>query len=198
MRAIIYARCSTVRQDNENQIAQLEEHAKRQGWELVEVVRDIASGSKSDNERHGLDRVFQLAHQRKFDVLLFWALDRLSREGCRQTLEYLTRLDKLGVKWHSYSEPYISSIGLFADAVVAILATLARQERLRIGERTKAGLERARLKGAKLGRPRVDERIKNKAVELRSTGMSFAKIGEELGVSKARAHQLCSGVKEGS
>ena len=85
------------------------------------------SGGKSAAERAGLNNIFKMAHKKKFDVLLFWSLDRFSREGSRKTLEYLTRLDNYRVKWHSFTEEYISSLGIFADAIISIMAALAKQ-----------------------------------------------------------------------
>lgn len=191
MRCIIYSRVSTDMQDTENQIAQLREYADKQQWEIVAVKTDICSGSKSANERDGLKEVFDFARRRKFDVLLFWSLDRLSREGTKQTLEYLSRLDSCKVKWHSYTENYISSLGIFADAIISLMACLAKQERVRISERTKAGLARVKSKGTALGRPRTNPETIQRAKELRTQGLSFSAIGRELNLTKARAHQLC-------
>jgi len=89
------------------------------------------------------------------DLVLFWSLDRLSREGVLQTLNYLNRLSSYGVGYRSFTEQYFDSCGIFREAVIAILATVAKQERLRISERTKARLESARRKGVPLGRRRV-------------------------------------------
>ena len=191
MKCLIYSRVSTSEQFGENQNAQLQEYAAKQGWDVIGVITDTASGSKSLDERQGLKEVFALAHKKKFDVLLFWALDRLSREGSRKTLEYLTQLDSFGVKWHSYSEHYISSLGIFADSIISLLSCLAKQERIRISERTKAGLDRVRAKGIRLGRPNVKPEVVQKAKDLRECGMSFSAIGKEMQVSKARAYQLC-------
>ena len=132
MKCVIYSRVSTDKQEAENQISQLKEYANRQNWDIVEVVTDVCSGSKSAAERTGLNKVFKMAHKKQFDVVLFWSLDRFSREGSRKTLEYLTRLDDYKVKWHSYTEEYISSLGIFADAIISIMAALAKQERIRM------------------------------------------------------------------
>ena len=141
MKCIIYSRVSTTDQTTENQILQLKEYAEKQNWDVINIKTDVCSGSKSADERTGLKEVFDLARRRKFDILLFWSLDRLSREGTRKTLEYLSHLDNYKVKWHSYSEEYISSLGIFADAIISLMACLAKQERLRIADRTKAGLQ---------------------------------------------------------
>jgi DNA invertase Pin-like site-specific DNA recombinase len=103
-----------------------------------------------------LQEMFKAASQRKFDVLLFWSLDRLSREGVLPTLQYLNRLTGYGIGWRSFTEQYLDSTGMFRDAVISILAVIAKQERNRISERTKAGLERARAKGKTLGRPKSE------------------------------------------
>src|SRR5437016_678541 len=97
--------------------------------------------------------MFEDASRRRFDVLLFWALDRLSREGVLETLQHLNRLTSYGVAWRSFTEQFFDSCGPFRDAVIAIMATLAKQERVKRSERTKAGLARARAAGKALGRP---------------------------------------------
>ena len=191
MRCLIYSRVSTADQHYENQISQLTEYATKQGWTIAGVKTDTASGSKSMDERQGLKEVFELAHKKKFDILLFWSLDRFSREGSRKTLEYLTTLDSYGIQWHSYTEQYISSLGIFSDAIISLLSCLAKQERVRISERTKAGLSRVKAQGIRLGRPTVKPEFIQKAKDMRESGMSFSTIGKEMNLSKARAYQLC-------
>jgi DNA invertase Pin-like site-specific DNA recombinase len=156
MRVSLYGRVSTKDkgQDAENQLAQLRQYAGAMGWNIVSEFIDHESGSKSDREQ--LQEMFKAASQRKFDVLLFWSLDRLSREGVLPTLQYLNRLTGYGVGWRSFTEQYLDSTGMFRDAVISILAVIAKQERNRISERTKAGLERARSKGKTLGRPKSE------------------------------------------
>lgn len=188
MKCIIYTRVSTEDQTALNQIEQLQAYALKQGWEIVDIVTDVCSGEKSADDRIGLKRVFADARQRRFDVLLFWSLDRLSREGSRTTLEYLTRLDSFKVKWHSYTEEYISSLGIFADAIIALMASLAKQERIRISERTKAGMQRIRAKGVKLGRPKISDNAK--IHELQKSGLSMAQIANVTGLSKTRVFQI--------
>lgn len=192
MRCIIYSRVSTEEQNTDNQLWQLREYADRQGWNIVEEIQDIASGGKSAEERQGLKKVFVMARQRKFDVLLFWSLDRFSREGSRKTLEYLTKLDDHRVKWHSYTEEYISSLGIFSDAIISLMACLAKQERIRISERTKAGLARVRAKGRVLGRPTDVIADTEQIRGLRQSGHSLSEIAQITGVSKTRVHRLLS------
>ena len=196
MKCLIYSRVSTEDQTCENQLTQLKEYARKQEWQISDVKTDTCSGSKSVEERTGLREVFELARKKQFDVLLFWSLDRFSREGSRKTLEYLTRLDTYGVKWHSYTEEYISSLGIFADAIISLMACLAKQERIRISERTKAGLSRVKSQGVRLGRPKTSSELITRANELKNSGLSYAAIGRELNLSKARAYQLCNEHRE--
>ena len=122
-------------------------------------------------------------------MLLFWALDRLSREGVLETLQHLNRLTSYGVGYRSFSEQYFDSCGIFKDAVIAIIATVAKQERVRISPRVRAGLETARAKGKRLGRPRV---IVDRATiaRLREQGLSWAKIAKHLGVGEGTVYRL--------
>lgn len=77
--------------------------------------------------------MFRAASPRTFDALPFWSLDRLSREGVLETLQHLSRLRGYGVNHRSFTEQYFDSCGIFKDAVISILATIAKQERIRIG-----------------------------------------------------------------
>lgn len=165
-------------------------YAHKQGWDIIKEVVDVGSGSKGRNERQGLDDLFTLAHQRKMDLVLFWALDRFSREGSRQTIAYLSQLESMGVGFHSFSEPYLSTLGVFSDCIIALLSALAKQERIRIGERTKAGLERAKANGKRLGRPSTADVRSQEAKRLKSDGLNLREVGERMGVSRSRVHQL--------
>lgn len=110
VRIAIYARVSTDKQENANQLDQLREFAARQGWEIAVEYVDTVSGS-GKKARPQFERMMLAASQKQWDLLLFWRLDRLSREGVRMTLTYLERLDSWGVAWRSYQEPYLDSCG---------------------------------------------------------------------------------------
>lgn len=87
--------------------------------------------------------------------MLFWSLDRFSREGVRETLNHLERLASYGAGYRSFTEQYLDSCGIFKVAVLGILATIAKQERVRLSGRTIAGLQKARKEGRVGGRPRA-------------------------------------------
>lgn len=187
-RTALYARISTrdKGQDAENQLIQLREFATRQGWAIVREFVDRETGSTAD--RAEFQAMFRAASRRKFDVLLFWSLDRLSREGVLETLQHLNRLTSYGVNYRSFTEQYFDSCGIFKDTVISILATIAKQERIRISERVRAGLRNARAKGKKLGRPRtiVDAA---RIGRLRAQGRTVREIAGELGYSRSLVHK---------
>jgi DNA invertase Pin-like site-specific DNA recombinase len=191
MKIAIYARVSTKDkgQETENQSSQLQEFASKQGWEIFDNYVDRESGAKSD--RAEFQRMFSDASKRRFDLVLFWSLDRLSREGVLETLQHLNRLTSYGVGFKSYTEQYFDSCGIFKDAVIAILATVAKQERVRLSERTKAGLAIARSRGKVIGRPRLQIQPAEIA-RLRSEGHSLRSIGRTLGVSEGSVRRLVS------
>jgi DNA invertase Pin-like site-specific DNA recombinase len=154
---VLYARVSTQekrgRQDPEVQLKQLRRFAATQGWKVTEEYIDRDTGAKAD--RTQFQRMLADAAKRKFDVLLFWSIDRFSREGILPVLTHMKRLSDHGVKFRSYEEPYIDTTHEFGDLLAAFAAKLAELERKRIRARIKAGLETARAKGVVLGRPRV-------------------------------------------
>ena len=191
MKVAIYCRVSTrdKGQETANQRLQLEQFARKQGWKVVKVYEDRVSGKRGESGREAFREMFAAAARREWDCLLFWSLDRFSREGAFPTLRYLTRLSELSVAYRSYTEEYINSTGIFGDVIVSLLATLAKQETIRLSERTIAGLERARAQGRVGGRPRV-ECDRSKVLKLHASGMSLAAISKELSVSKTSVHRI--------
>ena len=179
MNIAIYTRVSTrdKGQDVENQLRQLREFCVKQGWAIVREYTDQTSGKRSDREQ--FQQMFTAASHREFDTVLFWSLDRFSREGVYETLQHLQRLASYCVGYRSFTEQYLDSCGLFKDAVISILATIAKQERVRLSERTIAGLQRARSKGRIGGRPRI-ACDREKILALRRAGLSLGQIANEM------------------
>jgi DNA invertase Pin-like site-specific DNA recombinase len=187
----IYGRVSTKdgRQDVENQLLALREYCRKQGWEIVEEYVDHETGGHS--KRPHFQRMFVDARARKFDLLLFWSLDRFSREGVLETLNHLQRLTAATVGWRSFTEEYLDSTGIFRDAVIAILAAIAKQERIRRSERASAAIAKLKRQGKTdhLGRPRlvID---RDKARQLHEEGWSVRKIAGELRVSAMTVQRI--------
>src|SRR4051812_16483535 len=189
LRAALYARVSTKgnRQDTENQLAQLREFCAKNGWTIAQEYVDRITGKHADREQ--FQKLFQAASQRKFDIVLFWSLDRFSREGVRETLNHLERLTSYGVNYRSFTEQYVDSCGIFKDAVLAILAVIAKQERIRLSERTLAGLAKARKQGRVGGRPRIVLR-RDQVAGLRANGLSISQIAARLEIPRTSVHRI--------
>ena len=186
MRVALYARVSRKGngQETRNQLDQLRDYCHRRGHRIVGAFVDNQSGGDANREQ--FRRLFLLASQGQFDLVLFWALDRFSREGVLETLRHLETLNAYGVEWKSFTEQYLDSAGIFKDAIIGIMATLAKQERIKISERTLAGLEIARAKGKHIGRPqKVFDRAE--AVAMRRRGDSFGTIAKRFGISRTTA-----------
>jgi DNA invertase Pin-like site-specific DNA recombinase len=154
MRICLYCRVSKndESQDPTNQLNPLRDYAKALGGEIVDEYIDLASGSNGD--RIEFKRMLEDADKRKFDLLLLWSLDRLSREGISNTLGYIERLKRGGIALKSLQESWLDTRdeGL-GQLLLAIFSWVAQQERKRIVERTMAGLVRAKANGKTLGRP---------------------------------------------
>ena len=155
MKIAIYVRVSTKSQEGKNQEFQLKKYCRNKGYEIFNVYWDIVSGKETS--RPAFDKMFYDAHKRLFDLVLFWDLSRFSRAGTSYTLQKLKVLENLGIGWESYRESYFNSIGEFKDVILSIMSTLAKIEREKISERTKAGLRNAKNVGkrGKDKKPRI-------------------------------------------
>jgi DNA invertase Pin-like site-specific DNA recombinase len=186
MKIGIYARISSESSSSDNQLMLLRDFCEKMEYEIIdEYVETISGGAASRPE---FSRMMQDASKRNWDMLLFYALDRFSREGTRQTIHYLQMLDDYGVSYKSFTEQFIDSSGVFKDVIIALLSTLAKQERIRIGERVKAGLELSRRQGRIGGRPKLDTSIVERIKEWKSKGRSVISISQELGISRGSVY----------
>jgi DNA invertase Pin-like site-specific DNA recombinase len=177
----IYARVSTddKGQDPLNQVLSMPAHDPSLAF------IDYASGKSGD--RCEFQRMLHAAERKEFELLVFWSFDRLTREGALETLQYLKRLDDLGIAWKSLTEPYLDSCGPFKDVMIAMIATAAKMERERMSARVKAGMARIKVSGTKtgkpVGRPQINLGVECRA--LRAQGLTMKEISRRLGVSAA-------------
>ena len=119
-------------------------------------------------------------------MVLFWSLDRFSREGLTETLNHLQRLTAAGMQFKSFTEQYLDSTGVFRDAIIGFLAAIAKQERIRFSERIKAGQARS---SKAPGRPALADSVIAELRKLRSEGLSFKEIQLAKGVPVATMHK---------
>lgn len=191
MRAAIYTRVSTLDQNPQTQLLDLQQLASQRDFVIVKTYVDHGfSGSKS--RRPGLDEMLYDARRHQFDVVLVWAADRLAR-SVKHFVDILAELDHLKIGFISYREQ-IDTSGPLGKAIMTIVAAIAELERSLIVERVKAGLRRARLEGKHIGRKPLD--LDTAAILAdRARGMSFRQVAKAHQVSTAtvrrvlRAHQ---------
>jgi DNA invertase Pin-like site-specific DNA recombinase len=174
-------------QNPEVQLRQLRKFADSQNWSITAEYVDHESGAKAD--RPQFQHMLGAASKREFDILLFWSLDRFSREGIVPVLTNLKRLSDYGVKYRSFQEPYIDTTHEWGDLIAAFAAKLAELERKRIRARVVAGLEKARADGKALGRPRVVVDRKRVGL-LRDAGKSVREIAATLKLSHGTAQRV--------
>ncbi len=180
----IYARVSTKEQDCEMQLSDLRRMARARGFDIVsEFIDPGYSGAK--DRRPELDRLMAEARRGKFKGVMVWRFDRFAR-SLKHLVTALEEFRAMGVDFISHQEAIDTSTPA-GKMLFQVIGTMAEFERELIRERVTAGLRRAKEKGTKLGRPRVELDI-DEARDLRGKGLSYRAIAERLGVSKDAVH----------
>jgi len=154
MKAALYLRVSSTEQTSDNQLPALKLFAESRGWEIAEIYSEAESAWKVGHQKE-LARLLNDCRngRHKFDVVLVWALDRLSREGPAAILNLISTLSFCHVRVLSYQELWTEAPGQLGELLFAIAGWVAKMESERRSERTLAGLSRAVKEGKTLGRP---------------------------------------------
>lgn len=178
MKAACYLRVSTGQQDANNQLPAIKAWCERRAYELAEIYQESESAWRNGHQ-YELSRLLSdiRSGKRRYDVLLCWALDRLSRQGIGPLLQLINTLELYGCHVISVTESWTHpEAGPMREMFIAMSAWAAKFESDRRSERTRAGLDNARAKGKRLGRPpgRKDskKRIKKRPVLFRYGGPS--------------------------
>lgn len=175
-RAAIYARTSTGKQDVDLQLDELRDYAKLRKLDLVaELIDEGVSSGKA--QRPELEKLMALTRRRKVDVILVWRFDRFAR-STRELMAGLDEFRSLGVDFISLRESVDTSTPA-GRVLFTMIAAIAEFEREIIRERVKAGVEKARRKGKRLGRPKRIVDV-HRARNLRADGLSWSAISKKL------------------
>jgi DNA invertase Pin-like site-specific DNA recombinase len=195
-RAALYLRVSREDLAIENQRPELEAMAKRRGLEVVRTYESHVSGASPKRPEH--ERMLKDAHAGAFDVLLVWSLDRFGRSMFENIRDVMT-LDRYGVLIASVKEPWLDTSGPVRSLLVAIFSWVAQQERERMIERTKAGLERARAAGKRIGRkPRVTPELQAQIEKRVAEDWSIREIAAALKIPKATVYRTVRALARGA
>lgn len=181
MKIALYARVSTDGQDPEVQLQALRAHATQRGWTIVEEFVDHGySGAKE--KRPALDRMIKGAWTGTFQAILVWRFDRFAR-SVKHLLTALEQFRSLKINFISLQEQFDTSTPI-GHVLFTIIGAMAQLERDIIRERVKAGLDRARSRGVRLGRPAAQANPDEMAV-LRQQGLSLPEIAKRLCCSRS-------------
>ena len=178
----IYARVSTDKQSTDNQLRELRTIADKNGWELVnEFVDEGISGAKGRDKRPQFNALMKSAVRREIDVVMAWSVDRLGR-SLQHLVEFLSEIQEAGCDLYLHQQAIDTSTPS-GKAMFQMCGIFSEFERSIIRERVKSGLARAKENGVVLGRKPISNSTKNEIIAMRATGMSMAKIANELGIS---------------
>lgn len=188
-RAAVYLRVSTDGQTVENQRLALEAVCEQRGWQVVQVYSDNGvSGAKGRNQRPGLDALLKDAARGRFDVVMAWALDRLGR-SLLDLLDTLGELEAAGVALILHQQA-IDTTTPAGRMFFQVTGAFAEFERAMIRSRVRAGLERAKARGIRLGRPKTGAK---KEAEIRArlaTGDGIKKVAKAVGVGNGTVSRI--------
>lgn len=177
-RAVLYARVSTGAQSCEAQLEELVRVSVQRGWRVVAALADTGSGARDDLA--GRLELLELARRARTDVVAVWRLDRLGR-SVRQLIEAAEELERAGVRLVSLHEA-IDTSSPAGRLMFHVLAAVAELEREVIRDRVRAGLDAARRRGTRIGRPRTHVDVDG-ALERLERGASQRAVARELGIS---------------
>src|SRR6266478_2053705 len=194
-RVAAYLRVSTSEQIHDNQRPGVEALCRDRGYTIVKWYEETVSGAAK--RRPVFEQMLAEARSRKFDALVVWSVDRFSRGGAGSCFAALGQIDAAGVDFISVKENYLDTSGPFRDVLLAFAATVARMERDRLIERTKAGLARARAEGRVGGRPRKHFPLVEAALKMLDQGASYDDVRKRYGVSESTLRRYKAAAKKG-
>jgi len=153
----ILVRVSTSKQETNRQVNELKQYAASKGYAVVEVCQETISGQASDDDRHGLRRIEELADAGKIRKVLVHEISRIARRNS-VAHKFVETLEHHGVSlyWHAQGIETLLPNGKrnpAAGIMLALLAEMARSEHELLKARIASGLAEARRRGQKLGRP---------------------------------------------
>jgi DNA invertase Pin-like site-specific DNA recombinase len=176
----IYARVSTDKQTCENQLQELRLTAERMGYAVVaEFVDSGISGMKTRQDRPALDSMMKSATQRKFDMILCWSIDRLGR-SLQNLIEILNELQSMKIDLF-FLQQGMDTTTPSGRMIFSVFGAIGEFERNLVRERVMVGLQTAKARGVKLGRPsKMNDGMRSAIKLLRDKGMGIKQIAKEL------------------
>jgi DNA invertase Pin-like site-specific DNA recombinase len=101
------------------------------------------------------------------------------------TILHLQHLTAAGVGFHSYTEPHLATDNeLVRNILLSALSSLAKVEAQKIGERTRAGMAKARAAGKHIGRPSISPKLQERIAKAIAAGETPYRIAKDLGIDR--------------
>lgn len=199
MKAALYLRVSTGDQTIENQRIELERVAAARGWTIADVFQDVGiSGSKGRIHRPGFDELYTATTGSKYDVVMAWAVDRISR-SLHDLIEFMNHLNACGVHLYLHQQA-LDTTTPSGKLMFHLTGAFAEYEREIIRERIRVGIARAKAEGVKFGRTPTATTEYNimRARELYNEDKSAPEIAFLLGISERSVWRLLKLTEEQS
>lgn len=185
----IYARVSTSNkgQDLNTQLLPLKKYCKDKKRDIVQVYTDIMSWTKES--RPSLNSLLDDAKEQKFDTVLVFRFDRISR-STKQLIDLLEKFRKLNISFISLNENIDTTTPTVA-MMFTIIAAFAKFERDIISERVKFWIQKARSNWKQIGRKKIDVND-NMVILHHNEGLSIRNIAQMMNISKSKVHRILS------
>ena len=189
-RCVIYSRVSTEGQEVENQIKLLKEICERKGYQLVDVISDVMSGTKGRADRKGFDKLIKGSIKKEWDSILVWSVDRLGR-SLKDLVSFLDEINSVNC------DLYIHQSGIDTSTpsgkmMFQMIGVFAEFERSMISERVKLGLART---DKKLGRPtNMNQGMIESVKFMRGKGVGIKKIASDLSIGVGTVYKVLESV----
>ena len=179
MRAVLYLRVSTEHQKPDLQADGMRRYAAYADLEIVAQYLDMAVSGRKEG-RPQLQTLMRAARNHEFDCVLVWKFDRFAR-SVTHLLRALEEFNHLGIRFISVQDQ-IDTQSPMGRAMFTIIGAMAELESSLISERVKAGMEAARARGKRFGRPvtppsvvaRIEERAQTTSLSVRQIHREFA------------------------
>ena len=189
-RCVIYSRVSTEGQEVENQIKLLKEICERKGYQLVDVISDVMSGTKGRVDRKGFDKLIKGSVKKEWDSILVWSVDRLGR-SLKDLVSFLEDINSVGCDLYIHQSGIDSSTPS-GKMMFQMIGVFAEFERSMISERVKLGLART---DKKLGRPtNMNQGMIESVKFMRGKGVGIKKIASDLSIGVGTVYKVLENV----
>lgn len=193
----LYLRVSTTQQQCDPQESELRQYAEKRGW-VHKIYSDVQSGAKEN--RPALERLLADARRRRIDAIVIWSLDRLAR-SLKQLLTLLEEFQRLNVDFICLKQDLDTSSAA-GRLTYHVLGAVAEFERELLRQRVRMGIQEAKRRGRRLGRPPLRLFSPKEIGDIRSSRRhgksSVRKLASKYGTTEFMVNKILAGKYAGA